>query len=158
MDVGVVNTIPAGAPAGVVTTAVNNSGTLTGVKRVLSGAMEDMQYVVVSPPTQIDGSTAATGSFTVEFKFFAQDGTTILEDVTFPAQQCKQTINGASVGTVQYYRLALPAAPSGTVTDANGATVPTAPHSVQAIIVITGVCGALTAGWTLGGSRRNRAG
>lgn len=163
LDIGVVNTVPAGSPATVVTTAANNTGTINGAAKVIAGAMEDIEYKVVSPPTQVDGVTAATGSFTVKFTYFAQDGTTILDANTFPAQQCSQTVNGASVGTVYTYRTALPGAPSGTVTQSLGlpptnVTVPEAPHSVQATIVITGVCGALTAGWTLGGHRRNRAG
>lgn len=158
LDVGVVNTIPSGAPAGVVTTAVNNSGTLTGTKRIIAGAMEDIEYHVVSPGFQINGTTQATGSFTVQINFYAQDGTTVLDQNTFPAQQCSQTVNGAVVGTAYTYRVALPMAPSGTVTDSNGATVPEGPHSWNAVITITGTCGQLTAGPALGGHRRNRAG
>ena len=171
LDVGVVNTIPSvsasggSMPAAVVTTAANNSGTLTGQKVVIAGAAEDVEYTVVSPPTQINGSTTATGSYQVTFTFFAQDGTTSLGTVVGPSVNCSQTVNGATVGTVFTHRLAVPQAQSGTVTQTatpnlSGATitVPQAPHSVQASIVITGVCGQLTAGWSLGGHRRNRAG
>jgi hypothetical protein len=37
-------------------------------------------------------------------------------------------------------------------------TVPPAAWYVQAVTVVTGTCGQLTLGWTLGGHRRNRAG
>lgn len=170
LDVGVVNVLPASGvgggalPAAVVTTAANNSGTLTGQKVVIAGAMEDIEYCVASPPFQINGSTVTSGSYVVTFTFFAQDGTTVLETVTEPSTNCSQTVNGATVGNVTTYRLALPGAnTTGTVVQSLGfpatnTNMPIAPHSVQASIVITGTCGQLTAGWTLGGHRRNRAG
>ena len=157
LDIGVVNTVPAGAPATVVTTAINNSGTINGQKVKLAGAMEDIEYTVLSPGFQINGSTQATGSFTVTINFYAQDGTTLVGTYGPVTQQCSQTVNGQVVGTAFTHRVALPMAPSGTVT-VNGFVIPEACDQAQAVIVVTGACGQLTAGWSLGGHRRNRAG
>ncbi len=143
MDVGLVNTLPnvPVVPAGVVTTAVNNTGTLTGAMRVIAGAAEDIEYGVDSPPYQINGTTPATGSLVVTVNYYQDDGVTLVDSNTFPAQQCSATVNGALVGTLVPYRTALPF----------GAT------KAQVVIAITGVCGQLLAGYVLGGHRKNRA-
>jgi hypothetical protein len=141
LDAGVVNTVPAGAPATVVTTAANNTGTITGLQKKLAGAMEDIEYAVSSPPYQINGSTQASGSVAVTFTFYAADGSTSVGSETFASQSCSATINSQVVGTVVYYRVALP----------YGA------FFITPSIAITGTCGQLTAGWVLGGKRQNRA-
>jgi hypothetical protein len=141
LDSGVVNTVPAGAPAQVVTTAANNSGTITGLQKKLAGAMEDIEYCVSSPPYQINGSTQATGTVTVTFNFYAADGVTSVGSESFSAQAGSATLNGQVVGTVVYYRVALPF----------GA------FFITPSLVIAGAIGQLTAGWVLGGKRQNRA-
>lgn len=171
LDCGVVNSVPSkgvggvSMPATVVTTAANNSGTITGQLVGIAGAMEDMEYTIISPPYQIDGTTSASGSFVTTFTFYAQDGSTSLGTVVGPTVNCNATVNGATVGSVFTYRLAVPMAQTGSVTltatpNLSGATisVPKAPAYVRAVTVITSTCGALTAGWTMGGHRRNRAG
>lgn len=141
LDAGVVNTVPAGAPATVVTTAANDTGTITGTKVTLAGAMEDIEYVVVSPPFKIDGTTQANGSYVLTMNYYQDDGSTLVDANAFPSQACSATVNGAVVGTEIPFRTALP----------YGAT------KAQPVIVITGNCGQLTAGWALGGKAKNRA-
>jgi hypothetical protein len=142
LDAGLVNTLPAGLPASVVTTAANSTGTITGTKVTIAGAMEDIEYVVVSPPFQINGSTVASGSYVLTMNYYQDDGTTLVDANAFPSQACSATVNGATVGTEVPYRTALP----------YGAT------KAQPVIVVTGNCGQITAGWALGGKAKNRAG
>lgn len=138
LDSGVVNIVPVGAPATVVTTAANNT-TFNGAAKVFAGAMEDIEYEVSMPPLLVDAVTAATGTLTVTFTvkddlLFA--GNTVATLGPFAAQGPGTTTAQA----IKYYRIALP---QGGV-------------SIRATITITGAVGQITCGWVLGGKRINR--
>lgn len=138
LDAGVVNIVPVGAPATVVTTVANNT-TFNGAWKDFGGAMEDIEYEVSMPPVLADGSTAATGTLTVTFTVndgALGAGSLVATLGPFPAQGPGTTTAQA----IKYYRIALP----------QGG------RSIRTTITITGAVGGLTAGWTLGGKRLNR--
>jgi hypothetical protein len=142
LDVGVVNTVPAGSPAGVVTTAVNVTAATVPLIRTIAGAMEDIEYGIESPALQVDGVTATTGTLTPVITQYLDDGTTVVVTESWPAYAGFQTVNGAVVGVRKILRFAL----------AESAT------KFKVVITPSGNAGQITAGPTLGGSRKNRAG